>query len=264
MPEVPIYPCRQPSQRETRCYSAGCMNPMTEPSGRRFNHGTSNPQHQSTRRLQEWSGTAVGGVGKHCTGASRRRRQGMCKRATIEGAQQTDVDVTRVSGGVGMFVCGDPVRASTPPLPRKMEPLKALEDCDAHPILFSFLRWRDILSLASTSTRFFLTVRNACEKLRSDVSCGASAHPMPCDSVHHPLLFDQQVAQSSLGRPSRASCHLKWSLGGPVPPSFTYLNEATQAVEDAEDLLEGCACLGGCDDANSSCPCVQLNEVVQR
>ncbi|CAM9159476.1 unnamed protein product [Scytosiphon promiscuus] len=144
-----------------------------------------------------------------------------------------------------------------------MELSEALEGCcGATWNLLPFLRWRDIVSVASASTRLFLPVRNVCQRLRSDVSCGDSPYPIPCDPVHDPLLSVQQVPSPpgcSSGVPRRSN----WSLGGPVPPSFSYLNDANHDLEDAEDLLEGCACFGGCDDANLACPCVQLNKAVE-
>lgn len=137
--------------------------------------------------------------------------------------------------------------------------LEALVDSGATLILLTFLGPSEIVAL-STSTSFFVLVSDTLTQLRVDISSGSAPYPIPCDSLQE------------CGGPSTGPWQRKWSLGGPLPPSFTYLAEATRAFEVLEDdFLEGCACFGECgaqdeadEDGSSSCPCVQLNATVQR
>lgn len=135
--------------------------------------------------------------------------------------------------------------------------LETLLDSGATSTLLSFLPPSERVSL-SASTRFFVLLSDTLTQLRVDVSSGAAPYPLACDSL-----------QES-GGPSSGSRQRKWSLGGPLPPSFTYLNEAIRAFDVLEDdVFEGCACFGECErpddaDGSSSCPCVQLNATVQR
>ncbi|CAN0380289.1 unnamed protein product, partial [Ectocarpus sp. 13 AM-2016] len=133
--------------------------------------------------------------------------------------------------------------------------------CNATSTLVSFLGWEDAVAFAITSTALFLQVKTIIQKQCDDISCGSSPYPIPCDSAHRPL---HGVQQASPGGSSRSSQSLKWSLGGPVPPSFMYLNEAIHAFDDSgADELEGCACFGGCEVDDTLCSCVQLNASVQ-
>ena len=137
--------------------------------------------------------------------------------------------------------------------------LETLVDSGATQILLPFLGPPEIVAL-STSTRFFVLVSDALTRLRVDVSSGSAPYPIPCDSLQE------------RGGPSLGSLQRKWSLGGPIPPSFTYINEVIRAFEVCEDdFLQGCACFGECNtqndmdvDGSSSCPCIQLNATVQR
>lgn len=137
--------------------------------------------------------------------------------------------------------------------------LETLGDSGSTLILLSFLGPSEIVAL-STSTSFFVLLSGALTQLRADISSGSAPYPIPCDSLQE------------CGGPSTGSRQRKWSLGGPLPPSFTYLNEAIRAFEVLEDdFLQGCACFGKCEaqdetnvDGSSSCPCVQLNATVQR
>lgn len=142
--------------------------------------------------------------------------------------------------------------------------LETLLDSGATSILLSFLAPSEIVAL-STSTNFFVLLSDTFIQLRVDISAGAATYPIPCDSLQ------------KCGGPSSGSPQQTWSLGGPLPPSFTYLNEAISAFDILEDdFLQGCACFGECQvqdddddddddaDGSSSCPCVQLNATVQR
>ncbi|CAM9681113.1 unnamed protein product [Ectocarpus sp. 12 AP-2014] len=138
-----------------------------------------------------------------------------------------------------------------------------LEDssCNATSTLLSFLGWEDAVAFAITSTQLFLQVKAIIQKRCDDISCGSSQYPIPCDSAHRPL---HGVQQATSGGSSKSSKIIKWSLGGPVPPSFMYLNEAIHAFDDSgADELEGCACFGGCGVDDTLCPCVRLNVAVQ-
>lgn len=136
--------------------------------------------------------------------------------------------------------------------------LETLVDSGATSILLEFIIPCEIVALATTSTNLFLLQSNTLAQLRVDVSRGAATYPIPCDSL-------QECGGTSRGLPRR-----KWSLGGPLPPSFTYLNEAISMYDVGDDSLEGCACFGDCCedqddvDGGSSCPCVQLNAAVER
>lgn len=152
--------------------------------------------------------------------------------------------------------------------PFGMSLLDTLVDSDAIPILLSYLCWSEIVAVASTSTRIFVTAKRRQSQRRADVSCGASPYPVPCDSPHCPPC----VSQAAPGISSETTQGCKWNLGGPLPPSFTYRNEAIHTcVSPGDDFLEGCACFGQCDDQDvegvgdrSPCLCVQLNAAVQR
>lgn len=135
-----------------------------------------------------------------------------------------------------------PASAFTPSMPLS----ETLVTSDTTSVLISFLVPSRILPLATTCTDFHELVRGAFGQLRLDC-------PVPCDSL-----------QEAQGFPC-----CKWSLGGPVPPDFIYLSEATHAFEDpgSDDPLEGCACFGTCDrgmNGSNNCGCVQLNAAVQR
>lgn len=137
-----------------------------------------------------------------------------------------------------------------------------LEESRAKPklVLLSFLRWQDYVSLASVSRRLFTLVKTSVLKLATDVSCGASQCPIPCDLAPH------------CACPERRLKSLRdWWIGGPVPPSFAYLSASIYPLGapdgNADDLLEGCSCEGACtEDARgeSSCPCVELNSSAHR
>ena len=131
--------------------------------------------------------------------------------------------------------------------------------------LLSFLRWSDCVSLASASSRtVFPHVKRWVEHLSRDMSRGLSPEPIPC--------------QSLLPRSCSAGLHLEsiripadLSIGGPVPPSFRYLNEAicpSGRAPDRGDLLAGCSCKVVCggdkDEERPTCPCARLNASVQR
>lgn len=146
----------------------------------------------------------------------------------------------------------------------EMPLVEALVDSarNATSTLLSFLGWEDVVGLAISSTPLFVQVKAIIQGQSDDISCGSSPYPIPCDSAHRSLHGMQQAAP---GGSSKSSQCLKWSLGGPVPPSFVYLNEAIHAFEDSgADELEGCACFGVCGVDDTLCPCVQLNVAVQR
>lgn len=138
--------------------------------------------------------------------------------------------------------------------------LKVLEDPSANPILLSYLQWRDCVSIASVSTQLFPPLKKWVEAVSTDVSLGVSLCPIPCDSVRG------RRGKTTAGRFGSPQ---DWCIGGPVPPTFTYINEAiypSGEPDSASDLLEGCSCDGPCndEDGGSSCLCVQLNAAVQR
>ena len=128
-------------------------------------------------------------------------------------------------------------------------------------ILLPFLRWRDCLSLGAVSTLSFNSVKVWVEERSTDISSGASPCPIPCESACHRWVLTAGLSESSHG----------WCMGGPLPPSFKYLNESVHlegAPNGAGDLLQGCSCQTGAfkedDEDASPCPCVQLNASVQR
>lgn len=143
-----------------------------------------------------------------------------------------------------------------------MEALAA-SSYNATSTLLSFLGWEDAVAFATTSTPLFVQVKAIIQKHSDDISCGSSPCPIPCDPARRSLHVVQQATPGSL---SESSQTFKWSLGGPVPPSFVYLNEAIHAFDgdSGADELEGCACFGGCGVDDTLCPCVQLNVAVQR
>ena len=127
-------------------------------------------------------------------------------------------------------------------------------------ILLPFLRWQDCLSLGAASTLFFNSVKAWVEERSTDISSGASPCAVPCESACH-----QREGRSESSRG-------KWCMGGPLPPSFKYLNESVHLMgtsnNGSSDLLQGCSCqTGNCKEGvedGSPCPCVQLNASVQR
>lgn len=156
----------------------------------------------------------------------------------------------------------------------------AVEEHNAGALVFSSLAWRDCIVLASVSTGLFTSLKVWLERLSTDVSCGVSPCPIPCDSAgrHHQCadgstaLIEGAVANTRRQSKASSSSTRNWYLGGPVPPSFVYLNVPIfpQGVPDtADDLLEGCLCRDSCTnesgrDPAGACPCVQLNMAAQR
>lgn len=130
--------------------------------------------------------------------------------------------------------------------------------------LLSFLRWTECVSLASTSSHgIFLHVKRWVEQKSRDVSLGVSPSPIPCQSLTPRLCS----GGSRLG----SKC-VSLSLGGPVPSSFKYLNEAVYSKgcspnRSTWDRFAGCSCkvtCEACKEKDSFCPCVHLNASVQR
>lgn len=130
--------------------------------------------------------------------------------------------------------------------------------------LISFLRWTDCVSLASTSLHgVFLHVKRWVEQLSRDVSLGVSPSPIPCQSL---------TPRSCSGGSRLESKCAGLSLGGPMLPSFKYLNEAVyprgcSPDQNAWDRLAGCSCKVACGvdkEKDLFCPCVHLNASVQR
>lgn len=128
-------------------------------------------------------------------------------------------------------------------------------------ILLPCLKWQDCLSLGAVSTLSFNSVKVWVQERSTDVSCGTSPCPIPCESACHRRVLTARLSESPRG----------WCMGGPLPPRFKYLNESVHlegAPNGASDFLQGCSCqIGSCkedDEHVNSCPCVQLNASVQR
>lgn len=152
--------------------------------------------------------------------------------------------------------------------------IEVLVEPEANDIVLASLPWRDCLSLASVSTRVFTIVKTWAHKRSTDVSYGASPHPIPCDSACEQQQREQQQEIVS-GHLVPSSKPQKWCIGGPLPPNFLYLNEVVFPFGapdgSGQDMLGACSCRDVClrggqeeDGATSRCSCVRLNAAVQR
>lgn len=138
---------------------------------------------------------------------------------------------------------------------------------------------QDLVSLASVSKTFLNSVKVHVANAMSDVSFGVSPIPIPCD----PYLAAHGSGREAASGAAKPTDHsLVYHIGGPVPSSFRYLNEAIfpSGIPETSwlDPLDGCDCRVGecgklwtgcggvdnCDSEDSSCSCVRLNAAVQR
>lgn len=115
------------------------------------------------------------------------------------------------------------------------------------------LHWQDYRSIALVSVASCSKIKVWVTTLSADLSLGTSELPISCES--------ERSDSSGTDEQSR------WFIGGPIPPTFNYIDELVFPCEvphEASDLLGGCSCDGICGVGNGKCSCVLLNAAANR